>query len=379
MQRSHKIRLVPNKTQLIALKKAAGTSRFVYNWGLEQWEKQYAAYKEKQAERPDAYSLSRKWTKEKPDWAKEVNTSCQTQALLNLGKAWHSHWNKGTGKPAFKSKHGKQSFYVSNSKAYVQNYQVHLPKVGKVKMRELLRFSGKITAYTVSCEAEQWYVAVQVELPDKASSDNTSVVGVDVGIKDIAVASDGTVCDNPKALKEMERKLKRLQRKLARQQKGSLRRLDTLHKLQKLNLTAVNKRQDKIHKFTSALAKNHGLAVVETLDVQEMKENGSRWLRRLLQDTAMKEVHRQLEYKMRVEHAPKYYKSSRTCSNCGEIKLDLPLHIRVYCCEKCHSVKDRDVNAADNLKNMRWVTASMPVESPKETMKRETETDSLRV
>lgn len=362
MQRAHKIRLVPNSAQLTALRKAAGTARYVYNWGLEAWNKQYEEYKQGKAKRPDAYQLSRRWTKERPTWARETYRGSQTKALMNLGLAWHKHWNIGVGKPAFKKKSGMQSFYIDNAHSYVREQRVHLPNIGNVKMREPLRLEGKILSYTVSCQAEQWHVSIQVELSDPPTSESSSVVGVDVGVSNIAFASDGSVLTNPCLLQKAEPKIKHLSRKLSRQVKGSARRRRTLLALQRQHLKVANARNDAIHKFTTALSKNHGLAVVETLDIRRMQEIGSKQLRYSLQDTAMKEVHRQLGYKMRVEHAPKYFKSSKTCSSCGSVKLDLPLSVRTYRCPRCGLVLDRDLNAAINLRDMRWVTASTHVE-----------------
>jgi putative transposase len=317
MQRAHKIRLVPNKTQLVALRKAAGTARYVYNWAKEAWDKQYEESKAGKVERPTAYSISRRWTKERPEWSKEIFRGLQTQAILNLGKAWTGFWNKRTNKPSFKKKKDKQSFCVDNSRPRLSYKRIHLPLVGKVKLREELRFKGRPVNYTVSCKAGEWYVSVQVELdkPIKPSR-SKSIVGVDVGIRNLAVASDGTALINPKNLAKRQKYLKRYQRKLARQVKGSNRRNKTKLRIAKIHNRIVNQRNDSIHKFTSQLAKNHGTAVIETLDVQQMLVNSPKFIRGSYQDTTMQEVHRQLEYKMRVLKAPKLFPSSKTCSKC---------------------------------------------------------------
>lgn len=374
MQRSHKIRLVPNATQLVALKRAAGTARFTYNWAKAAWDKQYEEFKEGKAEKPDVYSICRRWTKEKPDWAREVAADLQTRAILNLGKAMINFWRKRADRPMFKKKTDRASFYVPNGKGHIKERRVHLTNIGKVKLREELRFQGRPLNYTVSTCAGAWHVSAQVELdPIIVPSSSPSVVGVDVGIKSIAVASDGTLLDNPKFLKRQQRRLAHYQRKLSRQVKGSRRRTFTKLRIAKIHSKIVNQRTDSIHKFTAILAKNHGTAVIETLDVKQMSEQGQPWLRRLLQDTAMKEVHRQLEYKMReVEKAPPFYPSSKTCSSCGDVKASLPPDIRVYMCT-CGNKIDRDLNAARNLENRRWVTASSCVEGPKAPSKRKSE------
>jgi putative transposase len=380
MQRAHKIRLVPNKTQLGALKKAAGTARYVYNWALAAWKQQYEDFKEgKTEEKPGPYSLARKWTKERPEWSKEVATTLQTQAILNVGSAYTSMWKMHTAYPKFKKKSDRQSFYMGNSRTYTSKLKVHLPMIGKVKLREELRFKGKPMSYTISCEAGHWYVSVQVELdkPPKPTK-SKSVIGVDVGIKNLAVASDGTALVNPKNLSKQQKRLKRWQRKLARQQKGSNRRNATKLRIAKIHARIVNQRNDSIHKFTTSLAKNHGTAVIETLDIQGMVANAPKWVRGSFQDTAMREVHRQLGYKMReVIKAPRCYPSSKTCSSCGDVKESLPPEIRVYKCS-CGAVLDRDLNAAYNLRDMGWVTTPICAEPLKGAMKRKAKTTTAR-
>lgn len=378
MNRSHKIRLCPTRQQEVLLRKTAGCARYAYNWALEEWDKMYANYKEGRGDKPHAYTLSKRWTAEKPEWAGEVFGGAQTRAILNLGAAWIRHWNAGTKRPAFHKKGSRTSFYVANDKAGIRDCCIRLPCVGWVKMREELRFSGKIISYTVSGTAGKWWVAVQVAMPDPVSVENTSTVGVDVGIKSLAVASDGTVLENPRLLKKHQARFRRLQRRLSRQQKGSQRRQLTKLKLARLHLRISDTRTDAIHKFTARLAKNHGRAVLETLDIAFLKEHSAKYMRKAFQDTAMREIHRQLEYKMTVVKAPAFYRSSRTCSACGAVKTELPLSCRVYKCGQCGHVQDRDANAADNLKNMRWVTACKDVEPAKRALKRQAKTVPTR-
>jgi putative transposase len=321
----------------------------------------YAQYKDsgKTSTKPSAYTLSKIWTVERPEWSHEVARGPQTQAILNLGQAYLNFWNGKAERPCFKRKGNKQSFTIDNVKAKVNGKSVSLPNIGKVCMREEPRFEGKILSYTVSRQASGWYVSIQVEMPNAPPSPHDSVVGVDVGIKALAVASDGTTCENPMGLRKQSNKLKRIQRKLSRQVRGSNRRNKTKRRLGKVHEKITNIRQDRIHKFTTQLAKNHGTAVIETLDIQEMKESSAKWMSRNLQDTSMMEVHRQLEYKMTsVVKAPKFFASSKTCSSCGTKKPEFPCHIRTYKCERCGLVIDRDLNAAYNLQRMPWVTGS---------------------
>ena len=358
MNRAHKIKLVPNKTQLVALKKAAGCARYAYNYGLATWKEQYELFKQGKAEKPDLYSISRMWTQHKPEWAYESPKDASAHSILNVGRAYANFWNRKAQLPKFKKKGQHDSFYLANDRVSTNGKLVTLSKIGTLRMRESLRFDGKIMSVVVSQDSGDWFVSIQVDLPDNPKSTNDSIVGVDVGIKSLAVASDGTVLDNPKLLKQQSEKLTRLNQKLSACSPRSNRQWKARLKLQKLHRRIRNSRQDAIHKFTSQLAKNHGKAVIETLDVQHMqqKETSNKWMRCLLADTTMKEAHRQLEYKMETVKAPSFYPSSKTCSHCGHLAATLPLSQRNYKCNACGFKCDRDLNAAYNLRNMRWVT-----------------------
>ena len=265
MQRAHVIKLVPNKTQLIALNKAVGCARFTFNWALTTWKKQYELSKEGKAEKPTIYRLSALWSKYKPEWAYESPKDLSQRAIFNLGSAYINFWNGRANAPAFKKKGVKDSFYISNSRMSVYGRYIRIPVIGPVKMTEELRFSGKIMNATITKKAGDWFVHIHVEVPDVPKKLNSSVVGVDVGAKSIAVASDGTVLNNPKLYTLYKDKLAKANQLFDRTKKDSKRRGKVRLKLQRLNQKITNVRQDAIHKFTTALAKNHGTAVIETL------------------------------------------------------------------------------------------------------------------
>ena len=202
------------------------------------------------------------WTVQKPEWASETARCTQTQAIINLGKAYTNFFKKRAKRPTFHKKDHKQSFYINNVQAYIRDSFIHLPQVGKVKLDEKLRFEGKILSYTVSHYADQWHVSVQVELQDDPRPQPpNSTVGVDVGLLHVAVASDGTTCDAPDSLKNLERKLKARQRALSRSQRNSKNYQKKLLKKQKVQEKINNIRKDVTHKFTSTLCKNHAKVV----------------------------------------------------------------------------------------------------------------------
>ena len=253
MQRAHKIRIYPTREQEVQLYKTAGTSRYVYNWALDQWKSMYDAFdKGLSQERPSAFKLVTRWTKERPDWSHEVSRDSQNRAILNVGIAFENLWKGKAAYPKFHKKGRKDSFYVPNNKAYIEDNRISLPKIGKVRLAEPLRYQGKIMSYVVSIYAGQWFVSVQVETNVDARprcEAPQSSVGIDVGLSRIAVASDGTTLDMPKSLKRLDAHLKALQRKLSKKAKRSRNRSKALRRKQKVQRRIDNIRQDAVHKF----------------------------------------------------------------------------------------------------------------------------------
>ena len=347
IQRAHTIKLKPNKAQAILLSKTAGTARFAYNWGLAKWNELY-----EKGEKCDPYMLSRIWTQERPDWALEVYNGSARKALLNLGGAFKAFFQGFRSRPTFHRKGLKDSFYVSNDKARLYGSKIRLPNIGRVRMTETLRYEDcKILSYTVKRKADGWYVVIQVELDEERRTESESFVGVDVGCKQLAVASDGTICDTPGKLKDLERQLRRRQRLLSRKAKGSKNRQKARLRVSKTFQRIQNIKQDTVHKFTAHIAKNHGTVCLETLDVKGLQESSNKLIRKGVHNSCMSEILRQLKYKCNnFIEVDKYFPSSKTCSNCHSLKADLDLSERVYKCDNCHIELDRDLNAALNLR-----------------------------
>lgn len=347
IQRAHTIKLKPNNAQAILLSKTAGTARYAYNWGLAKWKELY-----EKGEKCDPYMLSRMWTQTRPDWALEVYNGSARKALLNLGGAFKAFFQGFRGHPTFHRKGLKDSFYVSNDKARLYGSKIRLPNIGRVRMMEELRYSDcKIMSYTVRRKADGWYVVIQVELEEDRRTDSESFVGVDVGCKHLAVASDGTVCDTPGKLKDLERQLRRRQRLLARKAKGSHNRAKARLRLSRTFQRIQNIKNDTVHKFTAHIANSHGTVCLETLDVKSMHTGENKYVRKGVQNSCMSEILRQLKYKCNnFIEVDKYFPSSKTCSNCHSLKADLDLSDRVYTCQSCGLKIDRDLNAALNLR-----------------------------
>ena len=329
------------------LAKTAGVTRYCYNWGLAKWNEFY-----KNGESCDGYLLSRLWTTERPEWAAEVSRQPQTKTLLDLGGAFKAFFKGRTKHPTFHKKGRKDSFYVNNVQARIKDERhVHLPNIGDVRMAEKLRFDGKIQRFVVSKIADQWYVAIAVELADAPVEENLSAVGIDVGSKHWAVTSDGEILDRPKAIPELEKKLKRAQRSLSRKQKGSRNRNKARRNVARIHRRMRCVKMDAVHKFTSSIAKNHGVVCCENLCVSGMGKS-SRSIRKAVHNSCLSELRMVLAYKARhYVEIERCYPSSKRCSKCGHVKEELGLSERTYRCESCGNVLDRDYNAAVNIRD----------------------------
>jgi putative transposase len=213
----------------------------------------------------------------------------------------------------------------------------------------------KILSATVSEKAGRWFVSLQVEQESAFAPEGSGIIGVDVGIKSLAMTSDGEVFDNPKALQCANKRVRLAQKAVARKIKGSNNRRKAVRRLARQNYRVTCVRQDAIHKATTAITKQASVIVIESLSVVGMMKN--RHLAQAIGDAGLSEIHRQLRYKAEwrgavVVEADRFFPSSKMCSECGHVKDALLLSERVYICEVCGLVIDRDLNASINLKNL---------------------------
>ena len=357
---AHKIQLDPNNKQATYFAKACGTARFAYNWALAEWKKQYEAG-EKVSEAKLRKELNAIKRKDFP-WMMEVTKCAPQLAIKDLGKAFQNFFAKRAEFPQFKKKGQKDSFALSNDQFAIKGKTIRIPNLGYVRMTEELRFNGKIMGATISKKADKWFVAVQVEMPDPKSihTNKSQVVGVDLGVKDLATLSDGTKAEGTKPHKALLSRLRRLNKSLSRKQgskkgeKKSNNFRKAQAKLSRLYARIANIRNDETHKLTSMLAKNYGFIGIEDLNVSGMAKNHS--LARAVLDMSFFEFRRQLEYKAKIKGghvilADRFYPSSKTCSNCSHKYNELNLSMREWTCPDCNANHDRDINAAINLRN----------------------------
>ena len=364
MLRAYKTELDPNDKQQTRFRQHAGAARFVYNWSLADRIAQY-----KETGKSDSLYTQRKrfnaLKKEQFPWLENVAYRTVEAAFDNLDRAYDNFFRRvktgdKPGFPKFKSKHRSAAAFTLRDiePHHIQPDKIRLSKIGwvRVKERSYLPTEGvKILSVNVSERAGRWYASVQVEEPDRPVEPATGApIGVDLGIKALAVCSDGTVFENPHSLSKAERKLKRLQRELCRRKKGGKNRAKTQAKLAKCHAQVAHILQHALHQVSyHVTAKTKPSTVVlEDLNVSGMMQNHK--LAKAVGDASFSELRRQIEYKagwngVDVVVADRFYPSSKTCSACGAKKPLLKLSERTFVCEECGAVVDRDLNAARNL------------------------------
>ena len=350
---AHTIRLFPTEAQETFFKKACGVARVAYNYGLSEYQKQ-----RKEGNKPKIAEIKKQFNQEKKTlypWMYETNKDANQQPFTNLQTAFTRFLNHQSKYPKFKKKGAKDSFYISNDKFSIDGKKFNIPKLGWVKGAEELRFRGKIMSATVKRRADYWFIVVSV-LTDKVftTCDNQAVVGFDLGIKALATLSDGQVMEAVRPLFKRLERLKLLQRRASRKVKGSCNRHKANRKVATLHYRVSCLRKDIIDKMTTYLCENFQVIVIEDLNVSGMLKNHC--LAFALADCGFGEFRRQLEYKSLLHGntlivADRWFPSSKKCSGCGHIKENLTLKDRVYVCEHCGLVIDRDFNAAINLRN----------------------------
>ena len=358
---SHRIALQPSNRQKTYLGRACGVARFAFNWGLAEWKKQYEAWKlDSSLEKPSQLSLRRKLNsikREQFPWMLEVTKCAPQLALIQLGKAFENFFKGRAAFPRFHKKGIHDSFSISNDQFSVVGKRIRIPSLGWVRMREQLRFNGKIMSATVSRTADRWYASITVDTPEATLSrtENQGAVGVDLGISSLAVLSTGEKIEGARPLKALLSRQVRLSRSLSRKKKGSSNYRKARMELAKLHARIACIRSDGMHKLTTSLARRFNVIGIEDLNVRGMMSNHH--LARSIADAGFFEFRRQLEYKgamtgARIIVADRWFASSRTCSACGALNEKLTLNIRQWTCESCGARHDRDVNAAMNLKNL---------------------------
>lgn len=359
---AHRIALDPNNVQATYMARAAGTARFAYNWALAQWKQQYEAWQlDNSQPKPSQAALRRQLNcikREQFPWMLEVTKNAPQMAIMQLGDAFKNFFAGRAKYPKFRKKGLHDRFSLTNDQFSIDGSRIRIPNLGWVRMREALRFTGKVMSATISRVADQWLVSITVEIPDNShlpQAQNQGVVGVDLGVSALATLSTGESMVGPKPHKALLGRLQRLSRSVSRKQKGSSNRNKARAKLVKLHARIANIRSDALHQLTTSLTRRFHTIGIEDLNVRGMVKN--RCLARSIADMGFFEFRRQLHYKAamrgrQVVVADRWFASSKTCSACGHKLESLPLSVRQWKCPECGANHDRDVNAAMNLKQV---------------------------
>lgn len=369
MYKSIKVQIYPNRYQKSLIKKTLGCVRYVFNSFLSSWDASY-----KSTGKGLSYqTCSKELTALKREllWLREVDSQSLQISLKFLSDAFSNFFKKKSNYPKFKSKKNQVNSYTTNVYA---NYKdpdilfsggcITLPKIGRVKARGIRKIKGRALRATVSLTSSgKFYVSVLFETETEDFTKTGKATGVDLGIKDFAILSDGTVYKNPRFLKALEKKLVREQRKLSRRRelaaKQKRKLLDSKnYQKQRIKVARIfekirNQRNDYLHKVSTEIIKNHDLIGIENLKVSNLVKN--RKLAKAISQISWFDFRTMLEYKAKwygkeVVVVASNFPSSQLCSSCGfKNKATKDLKVRAWICPNCGDQHDRDVNAAKNL------------------------------
>ena len=350
-----KIRIYPDTNQVEKLAKAFGCARWFWNNSLAETQKVY----QETGKGLGQFSLNARLPGLKIDfdWLGETHSQVLQSVSLNLSRAFINFFERRAKYPNFKNKHSKQTIQYPQGVKIVEGRKLFLPKIGHVKAVVHREITGTIKTVTISkTPTGKYFAAILTEngLDAPAISLDGKILGIDVGLTHLAITSDGSKFDNPKHVAKAQKNLRRKQRKLSRKVKGSNTRNKARILVAKAHEKVANARKDYLHKLSRRLVDENQVIAVDDLHVKGMMRNHC--LAKSIGDAGWGSFTTMLKYK--TEQAGKgyievnrFFPSSKACSCCLHVQSSMPLNIRSWRCDKCGTSHDRDINAAQNIRN----------------------------
>jgi putative transposase len=355
MLKSYKYKIRPNEEQIVLLNKHFGSIRFAYNYFLNERKKEYETNKQSLNYYDNAKSLTELKKQEEYSWLNEINSQSLQVSLKHLDDAYNSFFKKRTKFPKFKSKHTRNSFKIPQF-VKLENGKLRIPKFKEPIDIILHRtFTGKIKQATIiKTPTNEYFVSILVDTEHKKLSKTGKSIGIDLGLKDFVITSEGYKYKNNRYTKTYAKLLKEHQQHLSRKIKDSNRYQKQRLKVAKIHKKITNSRTDNLHKVSTDLIKKYDLIVLEDLNIKGMVKNHK--LSKHISDASWSKFIELLTYKAewndkKIVKIDRFFPSSKTCNCCGYINQNLKLDMREWTCPSCKIKLDRDLNASINILN----------------------------